>query len=135
LLWLKDHCELSERTAYNYMLVATHRGRFAIDANLSLAQALKQIRRSGNGDDGKGGPVSLYDRAQATLIKKLGGLLPDDVEAAARRTIAELETAIAAAKRPGKCLRTSWRSLGGQHHRECRRRARPDEARHERTKV
>jgi len=101
LVWLKDHCELSERTAYNYMLIAANRNKFALDANLTLAQALRQIRGNGNADDsGKGGPVGLYDRAQATLMKKLGGLLPGDVEDAAKRTIAELEAAVAATKRP-----------------------------------
>jgi len=98
LLWLKDHCELGERTAYNYMLVANNRAKFAIDANLTLSQALRRIR--GDDDKDKNGPVSLYDKAQAQLIRKLGGLLPQDVEDAAKRTVAELEAAVAAIKKP-----------------------------------
>ena len=98
LPWLERHCELSERTAHNYMLLAANRVKFAIDADLTLNQALRQIR----GDDPRGddGPASRYDKAQATLIKKLGKLLPQDVEDAAKRTITELEAAIAAIKRP-----------------------------------
>jgi hypothetical protein len=99
LSWLKDHCELSERTAHNYMLLAANRHKieFAIDADLTLNQALRQVK----GDDPKDdGPASRYDKAQATLIKKLGKLLPEDVEDAAKRTVTELEAAVAAIKRP-----------------------------------
>jgi Protein of unknown function (DUF3102) len=97
LPWLKDHCELSERTAHNYMLLANNRHKIegsksAIDANLRLNQALRQIEDGGG--RAETGPASRYDKAQATLIKKLGELLPDEVEAAAKRTIAELEAAI-----------------------------------------
>jgi hypothetical protein len=99
LPYLKKKCELSQRTAYDYMLIAANRNKFALGANLGLKEILRQIK----GDDPPkdDGPASLYDKAQTTLLKKLGKLLPQEVEAAARRTIAELETAIAAAKRPG----------------------------------
>jgi hypothetical protein len=101
LPWLKDNCGLSERTAYNYMLIASNRTKFAIDANLGLNEILRQIKGS-NEKPKDQGPVSLYDKAQAQLIKKLSDLLPDEVEGAAKRTITELEAAVAAVKKPPK---------------------------------
>ena len=98
LPWLERHCDLSERTAHNYMLLAANRGKFAIDADLTLNQALRQIKGDGSPKDD--GPASLYDKAQATLISKLSKLLPEDVEDAAKRTITELEAAVAAIKKP-----------------------------------
>ena len=98
LPWLERHCELSERTAHNYMLLAANRVKFTIDADLTLNQALRQIR--GGDPRGDDRPASRYDKAQATLIKKLGKLLPGDVEAAAKRTITELEAAVTAIKKP-----------------------------------
>jgi hypothetical protein len=97
LPWLENHCELSERSAHNYMLLAANRSKFAIDADLTLNQALRQIK--GDGHPKEDGPASRYDKAQATLIKKLRRLLPRDVEDAAKRTITELEAAAAAIKR------------------------------------
>ena len=91
LPWLKDNCGLSERTAYNYMLIANNRTKFAIDANLTLTQALRQLREE---EPKEAGPASRYDKAQATLLRSLGNLLPDEIESAAKRTIAELEAAI-----------------------------------------
>jgi Protein of unknown function (DUF3102) len=96
LPWLKEHCELSERTAHNYMLLANNRHKIegsksATDANMTLGRALRQIKGSNRTETG---PFSEYDKAQAMLLKKLGDLLPDEVEAAAKRTIAQLETAI-----------------------------------------
>jgi hypothetical protein len=100
LPWVEQNCGFSERTAHNYMLLAAnqYKFKFAIDADLTLNQALRQIK----GDDHpkEDGPASRYDKAQATLIKKLGKLLPQDVENAAKRTITELEAAVAAIKRP-----------------------------------
>jgi len=102
LPWLEQNCGFSERTAHNYMLIAAnqHKFKFAIDADLTLNQALRQIR--GDGPPKDDGPATLYNKAQATLIKKLSKLLPEDVEDAARRTITELEAAVAAVKKPPK---------------------------------
>jgi hypothetical protein len=98
LPYLKKNCGLKQRTAYDYMLIAANRNKFALGANLGLKEILRQIK----GDDPKDdGPASLYDKAQTTLLKKLRKLLPQEVEAAARRTIAELDAAIAAVKKPG----------------------------------
>jgi hypothetical protein len=100
LPWVEQNCGFSERTAHNYMLLAANRGKFAIDADLTLTQALRQIRNDGGSGSKDDGPASRYDRAHAALIKKLAKLLPEDVEDAAKRTIAELEAAVAAIKRP-----------------------------------
>jgi len=102
LPWLEQHCGFSERTAHNYMLIAAnqHKFKFAIDADLTLNQCLRQIKGDGGSKDD--GPVSLYGKAQATLMRKLGQLLPQDVEDAAKRTITELEMAVAAVKKPPK---------------------------------
>jgi len=99
LQWVEENCGFSERTAHNYMLIGANRDKLksAIDADLTLNQALRQVRDGGERADD--GPASLYDKAQATLIKKLGKLLPSDVEGAAKRTIGELEAAVAATKK------------------------------------
>ena len=101
LPWLRDHCELSERTAYNYMLLANNRLRIegskvATDANLTLRRALREIKSPTGVREV--GPMGEYEKAQATLLKKLNGLLPGEVEAAAKRTIAELEAATTTSK-------------------------------------
>ena len=69
----------------------------ATAANMPLAQALREIKptRGGRGDEGA---LGKYQKAQASLIKKLRGLEPDDVEEAAQRTIAELNGVVAAMK-------------------------------------
>src|SRR5262249_39349158 len=93
LRWVRDNCELSERTAEVYMECARNRQKLeaiiATAANMTLAQALREIKptRGGRGDEGA---LGKYQKAQASLIKKLRGSEPDDVEEAAQRTIAEL---------------------------------------------
>jgi len=100
LKWLKENCELSDRTAEVYMTCARNRQRveaiIATAANMTLAQALREIKpQSGKGKDGV---LGQYEKAQATLIKKLGRLEVEDVEDAVERTIAELRAVVAAVK-------------------------------------
>jgi len=101
LKWLKENCELSERTAELYMECARNRQKLeaiiAAAANMTLAQALRKIKptRGGSGDEGA---LGKYQKAQASLIKKLRGLEPDDVEEAAQRTIAELNGVVVTMK-------------------------------------
>jgi hypothetical protein len=101
LRWLKENCELSERTSEVYMECARNRqkleSKIATAANMTLHQALREIKptRGGSGDEGA---LGKYQKAQASLIKKLRGLEPDDVEEAAQRTIAELNGVVAAMK-------------------------------------
>jgi hypothetical protein len=102
LRWLKENCELSDRTAEVYMECARNRQRLeaiiAAAANMTLAAALREIRptqdRAGDGAMGK------YDKARVALIKKLRELGPEDVEDAAQRTIAELQAVVSAMKPP-----------------------------------
>ena len=76
---------------------------------------LKEVLRQIKGDDPSkdDGPASLYDKAQKHLLKKLGKLLPQEVEAAAKRTIAELNAAVAAVKKPGVSVTNSVGGLVG----------------------
>jgi hypothetical protein len=107
LSWLKNHCELSERTAHRYMQLAANKskiedalkGKSATMATLSLNKALKAIETNPDNDDGDGA-ASKYVKTQEALIKRLQDLLPEDVEEAANRTITELQTAVAELKKP-----------------------------------
>jgi Protein of unknown function (DUF3102) len=100
LKWLKENCELSERTAEVYMECARNRQRLepiiAVAANMTLSQALRQIRPKP--DKGNDGAMGKYEKARVALIKKLGALPIEDVEDAAQRTIAELQGLVAAVK-------------------------------------
>jgi hypothetical protein len=100
--WLKDHCELSERTAHRYMQLAANkqkieealRDKSATMASLSLNKALKAIEAP---SDPSGGAWTKYAKTQEALIKSLGELLPDEVEEAAKQTIGELQKFVPAA--------------------------------------
>jgi hypothetical protein len=98
--WLKENCGLSGRTAHRYMQLAAgqHKlqSKLAMMANMTLAQALKLIAPERQREDA--GPGAKYDRVAATLLKKLGDLLPEDVEEAAQQTISELEKVVAAVR-------------------------------------
>jgi hypothetical protein len=100
LRWLRDNCELSERTAEVYMECARNRQKLeaiiAGAANMTLAKALREIKP--NLDKGNDGAMGKYEKARAALIKKLAELPPEDVEDAAQRTITELQEAVAAMK-------------------------------------
>jgi hypothetical protein len=103
LKWLKENCELSDRTAEVYMTCARNRQRLeviiATAANMTLSAALREIKPTS--DKGKDGVLGQYEKAQTSLIKKLHRLEVDDVESAAQRTIAELN-AVVASVRPAK---------------------------------
>jgi len=100
LRWLRDNCELSERTAEVYMECARNRQKLeaiiAGAANMTLAQALRKIKHKLDKDGD--GAMGKYEKARVALIKKLAELPPEDVEDAAQRTITELQKAVAAMK-------------------------------------
>ena len=105
--WLKDHCELSERSAHRYMQLAANKSKIeealrdksATMATLNLNKALRVIENKSNTDGGDG-PASKYAKTQEALIKSLQNLLPDEIEKAAQQTIQELEKVVAAIKPP-----------------------------------
>jgi Protein of unknown function (DUF3102) len=105
LSWLKEHCELSERTAHRYMQLANNkrkiedalRGKSATMATLSLNKAIKLIEAHPDTEGGDGA-ASKYAKTQEALIKRLQDLLPEDAEEAAQRTIQELQKVVAEIK-------------------------------------
>ena len=104
LRWLRDNCGVSERHATRYMQLAAARQKLAglkpdIMSDMTLVGALRFIGGRDREDDGSG-DLSKYDKAQATLIKKLKKLSLADVEEAAQQTIHELEKVVAAIKLP-----------------------------------
>ena len=103
LRWLRDNCELSERTAEVYMECARNRQKLeaiiATAANMTLAAALREIKPTS--DRAEDGAMGKYEKARIALIKKLSALAPDDIEEAAERTVRELQ-AVVAAVRPAK---------------------------------
>jgi Protein of unknown function (DUF3102) len=96
--WLKDQCELSERSAQDYMRVAAHREELksADTADLGLAGALRLLKANKSGEPP--GELSKYYKAQTTLLKKLEKLSPEDRDQAAQKTIQDLQNAVAALK-------------------------------------
>jgi hypothetical protein len=112
LSWLDEHCGLSERTAHRYMQLATNKlkmedalkGKSATMATLSLNKALRLIEDKSDKDTGLAA-ASKYAKTQEALINTLQELLPEDVDEAAQRTIAELEKAVA--KRKPQSVQTS----------------------------
>jgi len=103
LKWLKQNCELSDRTAEVYMTCARNRQKLeaiiAAAANMTLAAALREIKPTS--DRAEDGAMGKYEKARIALIKKLSALAPDDIEEAAERTVRELQ-AVVAAVRPAK---------------------------------
>jgi Protein of unknown function (DUF3102) len=102
LPYLRDNCGVSERHATRYMQLAAGKHKLAqlkpdIMSDLTLTGALRFIQGKTKENDGSG-DLGKYDKAQATLIKKLKKLSPDEVEAAAQQTIEELEKVVAAIK-------------------------------------
>jgi|SRR6516164_11399716 hypothetical protein len=103
LPWLKKNCKVSERRAQDYMKLATHRQvveaemKSAPAADLSLKWALGLLKVPTSSDVGA---LGKYSKAQEALLKKLSALAPEDIEDAAQRTIAQLQEAVAAVKKP-----------------------------------
>jgi Protein of unknown function (DUF3102) len=101
LPWLDEHCDLSERTAHRYMQLASNKlkieealkGKSATMATLSLNKAMRLIEDKGDNDH-KLAAASKYAKTQEALLRSLQELLPEDVDEAAKGTIAELEKAI-----------------------------------------
>ena len=103
LPWLEKNCELSERTAENYMKIANNQHKLdalksATNANLTLARALRAIKDD-PGKEGELGSMGKYKRAQATLIDKLRQLPAEDMADAVQRTIAALNETAATMKK------------------------------------
>jgi hypothetical protein len=100
LRWLRENCDLSERTAEVYMECARNRqkleAKIAAAANMTLGQALREIKQKPDKDGD--GAMGKYEKARVALIKKLPELPPEDVEDAAQRTITKLQEAVAAMK-------------------------------------
>jgi hypothetical protein len=103
LPWLKDNCGVSERRAQDYMKLAANRHKIeaamksAAGADLSLKWALGLLTEGGA--TAENGVLGKYEKAQETLIKRLEALQPEDAEAAAQRTIADLNAAIGGIKK------------------------------------
>jgi len=103
LPWHKENCELSERTAENYMKIANNRDKLdvlksAANANLTVGRALQAIKGK-SGNERELGSMGKYEKAQATLIKKLRQLPAEDMVDAAQKTITELNEAAVAMKK------------------------------------
>lgn len=102
LPWIKEDCELSERTVQDYILVAAYRHKIeqwmksATAADLTLRGALRVAK--GRSSNAVGGPETTIARAQQTLIKNLQAMLPDHAVAAAERTIIELQAVLSELK-------------------------------------
>jgi hypothetical protein len=103
--WLKQSCELTERTAQRYMELAE--GREIIKAkvakmksvtvsDLSLRQAQRLLKPDddNNDDTAKDKLSDAYDKAQEKLIEKLEALMYDVAEAAAEETKKQLDQAL-----------------------------------------
>jgi DUF3102 family protein len=108
LPWLKKECQLSERTAQRYMELAKGKSKLeqklredksVTMADLTISEALRLIRDDGGNTD-ETGDEGKYEKARATLIKKLRKLPTDDIEEAVARTIAALQEIAAEFKKP-----------------------------------
>jgi hypothetical protein len=104
LPWLKDNCGVSERHATRYMLLAMGKHKLTalksdIVSDLTLTGALRLVQGKNKEPDGAG-EMGRYEKAQATLIKRLNGLSADDVVDAAESTIAALQGVIDKVKKP-----------------------------------
>src|SRR5262249_11503148 len=117
--WLKDHCQLSFRTARRYMGMAKDRTQIearlaAKSANLADLNAQRLLTQqpppdnnttnnttSNNNDSGgtggtggRAGHAAQYDKLEEKLIKKLAQLVPSEARDHADKTIAALNDAV-----------------------------------------
>ena len=96
LLWLKNECELSIRTAQRYMKWADDKPRLekicreknVTMSHLTLNRAAKFLR-------GPPLPSDEYDKTEKALIRKLEKLSPEAADAAVKTTIKTLKDAVA----------------------------------------
>jgi Protein of unknown function (DUF3102) len=106
LPWLRDNCNVTERHATRYMLLASGKQKLLglkpdIVSDLTLTGALRLVQGKADKKDDGTGDLGKYLKAQKSLIeKKLKKLPPEDVEEAAELTIAELQAVIDTIKPP-----------------------------------
>ena len=104
--WLKDNCQLSERSAQRYMRLALNEAKLksANMADLTIAGAEELLgpeTDTGAGETGSGSSRSTptaaqsYDKAEEKLIKKLQDLDPKEVADHAEATIKKLRETVA----------------------------------------
>jgi hypothetical protein len=111
LPWVKERCDLSERTAQRYMNLAENkiklgdllREKSARLADLTLTEVERLLGHSKSSGSGRNPNASdSYDKAQKKLIDKLKALSLEDAEAAADETIKQLKSTIATMKAGAK---------------------------------
>lgn len=109
--WLKDHCQLTFRTARRYMKMAKNRpliekqlaGKSAKVADLNAQGLLTDQSNPSSSNSGNQKNASdKYDAAQAKLIEKLQDLDVDAADAAAEATTRELKKTVATMKAGAK---------------------------------
>jgi hypothetical protein len=102
--WLKEHCNLSFRTARRYMKLAENRAQIdaqfksanVADLTVSGAQRLLTDNSSkGGGGSGQRTPAGDYDQLEEKLIKKLKELDANEAKDHADKTIAALTDTVA----------------------------------------
>ena len=116
LPWLKDNCDLSERTANRYMNVAKGKAKLeqlardksASVSDLTLVEAYRlfadneaahnDAKRKDNGSVGSAKASDTYDKVEEKLIKKLEALPLEQAEAAIEETIRKLKKTVATLK-------------------------------------
>jgi hypothetical protein len=99
LPWLKENCELSDKTAQDYMKVAANKQtvegwlKSEPSADLGLKEVLRRLK--GTSPNKGAGLETKYNNAQRSLFKNLAEMLDDDAVVAAQATIAELQKVLA----------------------------------------
>src|SRR5262249_36631285 len=105
--WLKEHCNLSFRTARRYMKLAENRTEIEAQfksanvADLTLSGAQRLLTHGGSGGGGRGSgkgsstPAGDYDKLEEKLIDKLKELDPSEAKDHADKTIAALTDTVA----------------------------------------
>jgi Protein of unknown function (DUF3102) len=130
--WLKEHCNLSFRTARRYMKLAENRPQIeaqfksanVADLTLSGAQRLLTDNSAGSGGKSGGGnsgdgsrtPAGDYDKLEEKLIDKLKELDASEAKDHADRTIASLNDTVADIVNIAKRAATKAAKLGAVAH-------------------
>jgi hypothetical protein len=111
LPWVKELCDLSERTAQRYMNLAENktklgellREKSARLADLTLTEAERLLGHSKSSGSGRSPNASdSYDKAEKKLIDRLKALSFEAAEAAAEVTIRQLKDTISTMKAGAK---------------------------------